>query len=149
MYPDAAIHRAAGDQAAFDKKMRIVPHDLAILAGAGLGLVGVDHEVVRPVADRLRHERPFHAGREARAAAAAQAGGLDLGDDGVAAFLQDRLGAVPGATLARALEAPVALAVEILEDAILVVEHLGLHRFQCGRRRRPARKIAGRSAGRA
>ena len=119
----AAIHRPAGDQAALDQEMRIVPHDLAVLAGAGLGLVGVDHEIVRPVADRLRHERPFHAGREARAAAAAQAGRLHLGDDGVAALVQDRLGAVPGAALARAFEAPVALAVEILEDAVLVVEH--------------------------
>jgi hypothetical protein len=59
----------------------------------------------------------------ARAAAAAQPGGLDLGDDRVAALLQDRLGAVPGAALARAFEAEVALAVEIPEDAVLVVEH--------------------------
>ena len=29
-------HGAAGDQAALDQKMRIVPHDLAVLAGAGL-----------------------------------------------------------------------------------------------------------------
>ena len=120
----AAVHRAAGDQAALDQKMRIVPHDLAVLAGAGLGLVGIDHEIVRPVADGLGHERPFHAGREARAAAAAQARRLHLVDDGVAALLQDRLGAVPGAALARAFEAPVALAVEVLEDAVLVVEHL-------------------------
>jgi hypothetical protein len=38
-------HGEAGDQAAFDQQMRVVPHDLAILAGAGLGLVGVDHEI--------------------------------------------------------------------------------------------------------
>ncbi len=37
-------HREARDQAAFDQEMRIVPHDLAVLAGAGLGLVGIDHE---------------------------------------------------------------------------------------------------------
>ena len=48
----AAIHRAAGDQAALDQQMRIVPHDLAVLAGAGLGLVGVDDEIVRPVVRR-------------------------------------------------------------------------------------------------
>ena len=90
----AAIHRAAGDQAALDQEMRIVPHDLAVLAGAGLGLVGVDHEIMRPVADRLRHERPFHAGREAGAAAAAQARGLDLVDD-------DRRGPCPGSPWCR------------------------------------------------
>ena len=36
---DVAIvhaHGAAGDQTAFDQQMRIVPHDLAVLAGAGL-----------------------------------------------------------------------------------------------------------------
>src|SRR5207253_3910527 len=122
----AAIHRPAGNQAALNQEMRIVPHDLAVLAGAGLGLVGVDHEIMRPVADRLRHERPFHAGWEAGAAAAAQARGLDLVDDDLAALVEDRLGVIPGATLARAFKAPVALAVEVLEDAVLVVEHLGL-----------------------
>ncbi len=40
-------HREAGDQAAFDQQMRIVPHDLAVLAGAGLGLVGIDDEIAR------------------------------------------------------------------------------------------------------
>ena len=119
----AAIHRAAGDQAAFDEQMRIVPHDLAILAGAGLGLVGVDDEIMRPVTDRLGHERPLQPGREAGAAAAAQARGLHLVDDSVAALVQDRLGAVPGAALARALEAPVVEAVQVPEDAVLVVEH--------------------------
>ena len=119
----AAIHRAAGDQAALDQKMRIVPHDLAVLAGAGLGLVGVDDEVMRPVADRLGHERPFQSGRKTGAAAATQPGGLHLVDDGVAPFVEDRLGAVPGAALARTLEAPVAQAIEVLEDAVLVVEH--------------------------
>ena len=43
-------HGAAGDQAALDQEMRIVPHDLAVLAGAGLGFVGVDHEIMRPLA---------------------------------------------------------------------------------------------------
>ena len=65
-------HGAAGDQAAFDEKVRIVPHDLAVLAGAGLGLVGIDDEVMRPL-HLLRHERPFQAGRKSGAAAAALA----------------------------------------------------------------------------
>ena len=42
------VHREARDQAALDQKMRVVPHDLAVLAGAGLGLVGIDHEIARP-----------------------------------------------------------------------------------------------------
>ena len=41
-------HGETGDQAAFDQQMRIVAHDLAVLAGAGLGFVGVDDEIGRP-----------------------------------------------------------------------------------------------------
>ena len=41
-------HREAGDQAAFDQLVRVVAHDVAVLAGARLALVGVDDEVVRP-----------------------------------------------------------------------------------------------------
>ena len=67
-------HREAREQAALDEEMRIVPHDLAVLAGAGLGLVGIDHEIARPpVGGFLGHERPFQPGREARPAATAQA----------------------------------------------------------------------------
>ncbi len=116
-------HGAAGDQAAFDQEMRIVAHDLAVFAGAGLGFVGVDHEVMRPLAQRLGHERPFQPGREAGAAAAAQARRLHVVDDALAAFFQDRLGAVPGAARPRALEAPVVAAVKIEKDAVLVSEH--------------------------
>jgi len=60
---------------------------------------------------------------QSRRAAAALAGRLHLVDEAIAALLQDRLGAVPGAARARAGEAPVALAVEIAKDAVLVVEH--------------------------
>src|SRR5690606_9746630 len=72
----------------------------------------------------LGHEGPFEAGGEAGTAAAAEARGLDLVGDPVAALLDEALGAGPGAALARALEAPVALTVEIGEDAILVGEHV-------------------------
>src|SRR6185295_2077541 len=58
-----------------------------------------------------------------RAAAPALAGGLHLVDQRVTSAFQDRLGAVPGAARARTLEAPIVLAVEILEDAVLVGEH--------------------------
>src|SRR5579864_9380761 len=78
---------------------------------------------MRAAVGLLGHERPFQAGRKAGAAAPAQAGSLHLVDDLVAAALQDRLGAVPGAARTRALEAPIVQAVEILEDAVLVSEH--------------------------
>src|SRR5882672_8596084 len=149
-----SAHCEAGDQAALDEKMRIVPHNVAILAGPGLGLIGVDHKIMGPVASLLGHERPLEPGWEPSAAATAQARVLDLADDGVAAFLQDRLGAVPGAARTGAGQAPVAAAVEIAKDAILVIEHrlrltgppsLGRRSEWC--RRRAERRIAARSAG--
>ena len=54
---------------------RIARHDLAILEGAGLALVGVDREVARARFAR-RHERPLKPGGEAGAAAAAEVGVL-------------------------------------------------------------------------
>src|SRR6185437_89019 len=91
-------HGAARDQTAFDQQMRIVAHDLAVFAGAGLGLIGIDHEVMRPPGLRfLGHERPFQTGGKAGAAAAALARGLALVDQSVAAFGQNLFGAVPGA----------------------------------------------------
>ena len=115
-------HGEGGEQRALDQQMRIVPHDLAVLAGAGLALVGVDDEIGRARIG-LGHERPLEARREAGAAAAAQARGLDLVDDPVVALVDQRLGAAPGAARARALEAPVLEAVEVAKDAVLVCEH--------------------------
>src|SRR5262247_4157413 len=103
--------------------MWVVAHDLAVLAGAGLGFIGVDHEIMRPTVGLLGHERPFESGWKAGATAPAQPRGLHLVDDPIAALVQDGLGAVPGAARAGALEAPVVEAVEIREDAIFVREH--------------------------
>jgi hypothetical protein len=118
------LHRERGDETAFDQEMRIVAHDLPVLAGTRLGFVGIDDQVMWPCRIRgLRHERPFEAGRETGAAAPAQARGLHLGNDPILAFVDEALGIVPGAAFARAFEAPVAEAVEIGEDAVLVGEH--------------------------
>ncbi len=116
------LHGEGSDQAAFDEQVGIMAHDLPVLAGAGLGLVGVDDEIVRPVLHLLGHEGPLQAGVEAGAAPAAQARVLDVGDDPVAAAGQDVLGRVPGAALLRPLQAPVMETVEVGEDAILVFQ---------------------------
>ena len=79
--------RVAGDDDALDQRVRRRQHQRDVLAGAGLGLVGVDHQVVR-LAVALRDEAPLHAGREARAAAAAQPGVLDAADDVVGVIAQ-------------------------------------------------------------
>ncbi len=71
--------RVGGDDDALDERVRVGHHQRQVLAGARLALVGVDHEVVR-LAVVLRDEGPLHAGGEAGAAPAAQAGVLDQGD---------------------------------------------------------------------
>jgi hypothetical protein len=63
------------------KLMGILMHDVAVLEGAGLGLVGVADQVDGLGVIR-RDEGPFDAGGEARTAASAQAAGFDFFDDG-------------------------------------------------------------------
>src|SRR5437867_10117640 len=55
--------------------MRVLLHQLAVLEGAGLALVGVAYEILG-FRRLLGDEAPLHAGREARPAAAAQPRGL-------------------------------------------------------------------------
>src|SRR5262245_6648786 len=99
-----------------------MPHDLPVLAGAGLGFIGIDDEVARARV-ALGHEGPFEAGREAGAAAPAQPRAFDLVDDPVVALVDQRLGVVPGATGTSPSKLPVVEAVEVAEDAVLVSEH--------------------------
>src|SRR4029077_1893557 len=95
---------------------------VAVLAGAGLALVGVDDEIGRALA-LLRHERPFEAGREAGAAAPAQPRFLDFVDDPVAALGDDFLRTFPVAPPSRASEAPIMLAVEVGKDPVAISQH--------------------------
>src|SRR5690606_24315719 len=67
--------RVAGDRHALDHRVRVVAQDVPVLAGAGLGLVRVAQDVLLDLA--LGHEAPLQAGRETRAATAAQARRLD------------------------------------------------------------------------
>jgi hypothetical protein len=51
-------------QATLDQTLRIVPHNLAILARARLSFVGVDNQVLWPAVTWLVHETPLEARRE-------------------------------------------------------------------------------------
>ena len=117
-----ASHPGPGQHAAFEQFVRLVAQDVAVLAGARLALIGIDDEIAGPVA-LLRHEGPFEAGRETGAAAAAQPGFLDLVNDPVAALENYLARAVPIAAAPRAGEAPIAVAIEVREDAIAISEH--------------------------
>ncbi|MNY09041.1 hypothetical protein D3C86_1419320 [compost metagenome] len=113
-------HGETGDHAAFDQRMRIVAQDFAVLAGAGLGFVGVDDEIMRTTVIFLRHEGPLETRREASAAATTKAGSLHLVDDPVTTLFDDLLGTVPMAARLHALQGLVLEAVEIGKDAILI-----------------------------
>ncbi len=82
----------------------------AVHVGARVALVGVADDVLL-VAGGLLGQVPLHPGREARAAAAAQAGGLELLDDLVGLHLEEGL-----------LEAGIAVARDVLVD-VLGVDH--------------------------
>src|SRR5437879_4775404 len=56
---------ARGDEHALDEGVRIALHEIAVLEGAGLALVRVDHEIARR-RRALGNEAPIHAGGEAR-----------------------------------------------------------------------------------
>lgn len=44
-----SVHSSSGYQTPFDELVRVSPHDLPVLAGTRLSLVGVDNEVSGPV----------------------------------------------------------------------------------------------------
>jgi hypothetical protein len=90
----------APDRAPFDQQVRVAFHQQVILERARLALVGVAGDVAR--LDLLVHELPLHAGRKSRAAAAAQARGLDDLDDFVRLLRQRR--AQPVIALVRQIE---------------------------------------------
>src|SRR5690606_35150825 len=83
-------HRETGDKTPLQQAVRIEAHDLPVLAGAGLGFIRIDHQIARTAIGFFGHERPFEAGREARAAATAQAAVLDFLDDGVLPHIEQR-----------------------------------------------------------
>jgi len=87
-----------------------------------LGLVGVDDEEGGAAVGRLGHEGPLEAGGEAGAAAAAEAGVLNLLHNSIRTHPHHLLSLMPVSTTEGVGEAPVLLAVEVREDAILVGE---------------------------
>jgi hypothetical protein len=113
-------HGEAGDHAALDQRVRIVAHDVAVLAGTRLGLIRIDDEIVRAAVALLGHERPFQAGRKPCPATAAKTRSLHLVDDPVASLFQDLLGAVPVAARHGALQRLVVDAVDIGKDPVFV-----------------------------
>ena len=77
MIPCGGTGDVAADRHAFQQRVRIALHLVAVHVGARIALIGVADQVL-PVPDGLSEIFEFQAGREARAAAAAQPGQLEL-----------------------------------------------------------------------
>merc|ERR1719150_556378 len=113
-------HGGASDQAAFNQSVRVVPHDLTILASSRLALVSVDHQVLGAAVVWLVHEAPLKAAGEASTTPPPQTAGLDLINDPLATLLHDLLGLVPLPALHSSLEPPVMAAIDVGEDSVSI-----------------------------
>ena len=82
----SGAHGTASNEAALDELVRIVSHDLAILAGARLAFVSVYDQIFGPTVGRLVHEAPLEAAGKAGAASASQARRFHFIDDPVGSF---------------------------------------------------------------
>ena len=111
------LDRVRRDQAALDQPVRDLEHDLAVLERARLGLVRVDGDVdrLRDLVGR-RDEARLAAGREERAAAAAQVRLDHLLDHGLRILGARLLELRVAADRAVRLEAAERLALEARED---------------------------------
>ena len=79
---DVAVVRARRpprNDGALDDRVRVALDEALVVVGAGVALLAVDQHVLVGAVGTLQ-EAPFDAGGEGRAAAPAQAGGLDLID---------------------------------------------------------------------
>ena len=123
----------AADGQAFDQGVRRVTQDVTVVAGARLALIRVADEVFldRRVA---RHEAPLHAGREGRAAAAAQSRALHQVDDRIACRLvsQHLFPDVVAADLAVAVQFPGLVVLQRLEQQQVLFVCPFTHVMACG-----------------
>src|SRR5215211_5135091 len=83
----AAADGIRGDDHALDQGVRVALEQLHVLEGAGLALVGVDHQVGR-LAGPLGQEAPLHAGGEPGPAPTPQPGVLDQLDQVIGRLLE-------------------------------------------------------------
>src|SRR5918994_1197543 len=105
----AAADGVGGDDHALDQGVRVALEQLHVLEGAGLALVGVDHQVGR-LAGPLGQEAPLHAGREAGPATAPQPGVLDQ--------LDQVLGRLPEGGVEAGVAVQLTVAVDLMRPVV-------------------------------
>jgi len=92
------IHRPSNDNTALNQLVRILPHDLPVLARPRLALICIDNQVPWPgifLPPRLVHETELHATWKACSSPSAQARCLDFTDQPAVALEKEILCAVP------------------------------------------------------
>src|SRR5438270_5525637 len=99
--------------------MRIMLQNQAVFAGTGFALITVDQNVFGLVR-LLGNESPFHAGREAGAAASAKIGSLDFIDNVVRLHLQRLLDGLVAVKLQMAIDVRSAFTKALRNDADFV-----------------------------
>mmetsp|Transcript_5672 Transcript_5672/g.15056 ORF Transcript_5672/g.15056 Transcript_5672/m.15056 type:complete len:451 (+) Transcript_5672:362-1714(+) len=124
-------HCRAGEQATLNKLVRVVSHDLTVLACARLRLVGVHHQILRRCRVVLRHERPLEATWEASAATAAQARGLHVCNDLLRTHEHKLFGLVPISPLLGGLEVGRLIIVQVGKNTILVRQTTRVSPLRC------------------
>lgn len=121
----SGVHGPANHETALNELVGVLAHDLSVLTGTGLTLIGVDAKVAITnvvLPSRGVHERPFHTGGETSASASSEVRLLGLVDDPVVALEHDLLGLVPVALAHGVLEGVAIGTVQILENAVLVLQ---------------------------
>ena len=94
-------HSTASNKAAFNELVRVMAHNLAVLTGAWLTFIGVNHKVARTrvfFPSRLEHETPFHTRGEASTTSSTNTRCLHLVNDKIVTLVNDVTRAVPVTT---------------------------------------------------
>lgn len=117
----AGAHGETDHQGPFDQFVRVIAEDLAILAGAWLGLIRIDDQVGGTAIGVLfGHEGIFQSGGKTGAATAAQPGLFNFVDDPIGTHREYVFGLVPVSSLHGTLDAKVAIAIYICKYTITV-----------------------------
>ena len=100
--------------------MRVVAHDVSVLAGSGFSLVRVDNEIFgSSVRDWNVHKGPFQSGRKSGSSASTQSGVFNFLLDPVGSLSDDFLCFEPIAASFGTFDAPVVLPVKICKNSVL------------------------------
>eukprot|EP00354_Favella_ehrenbergii_P010829 CAMPEP_0170466100 /NCGR_PEP_ID=MMETSP0123-20130129/10192_1 /TAXON_ID=182087 /ORGANISM="Favella ehrenbergii, Strain Fehren 1" /LENGTH=420 /DNA_ID=CAMNT_0010732155 /DNA_START=1151 /DNA_END=2414 /DNA_ORIENTATION=- len=113
-------HTETDNKGALDELVRVVTQDLAVLASAGLRLVGVDNQVRWSAVGNLGHEGVLQTRGETSAAATAQARLFDFIDDPIGAHRENVFRLMPVTALEGTIDPGTAILVQVGEDAVLV-----------------------------